>query len=312
MAILKPGSLLSLQGDYPYQMKNQPKYRWWKPICVALLTLVLLTVFDLISYAVIYFLSGGDPQVTAALSPSTDGSYTGGDPTSPVTMLMSFIPIALMIPSAGISMRVFGLGGLGTLSSVEGKLRWKRFLSYVPLTLGVALVFNILTFAASALTGGDWGEVTFAPLTLILIIILCPFQCAAEEYIFRGLTFQTFASWIPIVVIPFIIQMIIFVLGHGYNVVGLAAVGFTGLCTGWLAIKTGGLEASITLHSVNNVLSFATSALFISQTVKSDTTVEGLIFDLIYTLILTTVLYQIAKRKGYIEAQRTVAQPAEA
>ena len=312
MAIVKPGSLFSLQGDYPYQMKNQPKYRWWKPICAGLLTLVLIVVFDYLSYAIIYRMTGGDPQVSAALSPSTNGSYTSGDTTSPVAMLMNFIPIALIIPSVGISSRVFGLGGLKALSSVEGGLRWKRFLSYVPLTLGVALLFNLVTFAFNALQGASWGDATFAPLTLILIIILCPLQCAGEEYLYRGFVFQTFASWIPIVVIPFIIQMVLFVIGHGYNIIGLMAVGFTGLCTAWLTVKTGGLEAAITLHSINNVISFMTSALFVSQTVMSDTTIDGLIVDVVYAFILTIVLYQIAKRKGYIETQRTEVQPAEA
>lgn len=307
MAIVKPGSLFSLQGEYPFQMKSQPKYRWWKPIFAGILTLVLFMLFFIVSSTVIYFISGQDEQVKAVLVRSSGGSYIGGDANNPFVMLISFIPLALLIPSVGISMRVFGLGGLRTLSSTEGKLRWKRFLDYVPLTFAVALVITIIELVIPAACGESLGEFSFVPITLLIIVILCPFQCAAEEYIFRGFMFQTFASWIPIVVIPLIIQTLLFTMLHGYNLLGLLNVAVVGVCTAWLTVKTGGLEASISLHSVNNVISFLSGSLFVSQATQTDIDVLGMISGIVYVLILTAVVYLIAKRKGYIEAQRTEA-----
>ena len=301
MTSTNPTSLFSLKGNYPFLMKHQSKYRWWKPVCVALLALVLYIVFSVVAYLAIYAISGGDPQVQAAMSPSTDGAYVAGDQNDPFVLLVTFIPIALGIPSIAISMRAFGLGGLKTLSSTEGKLRWKRFVSYVPLTFCVALVIIVAETAFSVALGAELGECTFAPIALIVIVLICPFQCAAEEYVFRGFLFQGFSSWIPVAVIPLVIQTVLFALCHGYNSIGLLCVALMGACTAWLAIKTGGLEAPISMHAVNNVISFGIGSLFVSQTTQSEITIEGLICDVILVLAMTTTLYLISKRKGYLE-----------
>jgi uncharacterized protein len=306
MAIVKPGSLFSLEGDYPFQMKKLPNYRWWKPLCAGLLGAVLFVVLQTIVYFAILYLSGSNIETLRA-NKAASSSYIVGDPSSPATLLMAFIPVACAIPSFAIAMRVFGLGNLGTLSSVEGKLRWKHIWSYAPLALAAGVVFYLIMFAINALQGGSYGDFTLVPVTLLIIVVLCPLQCAAEEYVCRGFVFQAFASWIPVVVIPLIIQTVIFVVLHGYNIVGLIGVGFVGLIAGWLTVKTGGLEAAITLHSVNNILSFMQSALFVSQATQSDITIVGLLGGAILSLILAAVIYQIAKRKGYIQPQ-----PAEA
>ena len=306
MAIVKPGSLFSLEGDYPFQMKKLPNYRWWKPLCAGLLGAVLFVVIQAILYFALLYLSGSDIETVRA-NKAASGSYIVGDPSSPFTLLMAFIPVACAIPSFAIAMRVFSPGNLGTLSSVEGKLRWKHIASYAPLTLVAGVVFYLIMFAINALQGASFGDITFVPVTFLIIIILCPLQCAAEEYVCRGFVFQAFASWIPVVVIPLIIQTVIFVVLHGYNIVGLIGVGFVGLIAGWLTVKTGGLEAAITLHSVNNILSFMQSALFVSQATQSNITIVGLIGGAILSLILAAVIYQIAKRKDYIQPQ-----PAEA
>ncbi len=307
-------SLFSLKGDYPFLMKSQPKYRWWKPILAALLAGVLFGIFSCIVFFAIYIISGEDQQVMAAVLPNatTDGAYLSGDQNNPFVLLVTFLTIAVGIPSVGIAMRVCGLGGLKTLSSTEGKLRWKRFLSYIPLTFCVALVVFVIDLAISVMMGDTLGECTIVPITLLVILIFCPLQCAAEEYAFRGFVFQGFSSWIPVVVIPFIIQAVLFSMAHGYNIIGLVGVGFMGLCAAWLTVKTGGLEAAISMHAINNVISFGTSSLFVAQATQSNVTAFGLVADLILIIAMTVTLYLISKRKGYIEEKRPVAEPVAA
>lgn len=294
-------SLLSLKGDYPFLLKNQSKYRWWKPILAALFSAFIYIVLVVVTNIVIYFISGQDPQVQAAISPATNGEYIGGDLNDPFVLLATFIPIAVGIPSVALGMRALGLGKLGVLSSTEGKLRWERFIHYAPLTFCAGVAITVIETAISVAMGNPLGECTIVPIALITIIIVCPFQCAAEEYVFRGFLFQSFSSWIPIVALPLLIQTFLFALCHGYNSIGLVCVAVTGLCAGWLAIKTGGLEASICLHSVNNVISFGLGSLFVTQTTKSVVGIVDLIAYLILILTITALLYAISKRKGYLQ-----------
>ena len=305
-------SPFSLKGDYPFLMKSQPKYRWWKPVAVAVVGLLIFTFFTALSVLIIYEVSGHDPQVQAVWSPTTDGSYMGGDQNDPFVLLVDFIPLALGIPSIAIAMRLFGLGGLKTLSSVEGGLRWKRFLSYIPLTFCLAVLVIAIETLIGVATGDSLGELTVVPIALLIIIVICPFQCAAEEYVFRGFLYQGFASWIPIVIIPLIIQAVLFASAHGYNSIGLLSVGFMALCSAWLATRTGGLEASISMHSVNNVISFGMSSLFVSQTTQANITIPSLICDLILIVAMTTILYWISKRKGYIEEKHPLTDAPDA
>jgi hypothetical protein len=45
----------------------------------------------------------------------------------------------------------------------------------------------------------------------------------------------------------------LFVLGHGYDLLGQIGVGLFAVAAGWLTWRTGGLEAAIALHVVNNL-----------------------------------------------------------
>lgn len=58
---------------------------------------------------------------------------------------------------------------------------------------------------------------------------------------------------------PFIavaLPSLIFALAHIYEIWGMLAVASMALITAWLAWRTGGLEAAITLHVVNNIIAF--------------------------------------------------------
>ena len=101
-------------------------------------------------------------------------------------------------------------------------------------------------------------------------------------------------------------------MAHGYNIIGLVGVGFMGLCAAWLTVKTGGLEAAISMHAINNVISFGTSSLFVAQATQSNVTAFGLVADLILIIAMTVTLYLISKRKGYIEEKHPVAEPVAA
>jgi len=57
-----------------------------------------------------------------------------------------------------------------------------------------------------------------------------------------------------------LLSAIPFVAGHGYTDWGLLDIGAFAVVTGWVVVQTGGLEAGIALHIVNNAVGMALSA----------------------------------------------------
>ncbi|MFG3438986.1 CPBP family intramembrane glutamic endopeptidase [Nonomuraea sp. NPDC047897] len=187
-----------------------------------------------------------------------------GDPVFAMVVLL--LSIALVLPL------VFGTAALvqqrrpGTLSSVAGRLRW----SWLAQCAGVAVLALALgqgaQIAMLAVTGGDVSELfgwagweALLP-ALAVIVLLVPFQAAAEEYVFRGWLLQAFGAHLRNPVWGILIGSAVFASLHGYTWVGLIDVFSFGALMGWLAIRTGGLEAPIALHVVNNAVAFGLSA----------------------------------------------------
>ncbi|MEU8102543.1 CPBP family intramembrane glutamic endopeptidase [Nonomuraea muscovyensis] len=241
------------------QLARTSQARLWRQLVG---TLVVAVAFVAVSITVA--VAG---MVVAGLTgvPMLPGtSQIFGDPVFALVVLL--LSLALVLPL------VFGTAVLvqrrrpGTLSSVAGRLRW----SWMLRCAGVAVLALVLGQGAQltmlAVTGGDvseavgwagWGQLLPA---LAVVVLLVPFQAAAEEYIFRGWVLQAFGAHLRNPVWGILIGAAVFASLHGYEWVGLIDVFAFGALMGWLAIRTGGLEAPIALHVVNNMVAFGLSA----------------------------------------------------
>ncbi len=192
-----------------------------------------------------------------------NGQFTGDPVYSMVLLLLS---IAAVLPL------VFGAAALiqrrrpGTLSSVAGRLRWSwlaqcMVVAVVALALGQGAQY--LALSAAGLNTSDmlgWaGWAGFLP-ALIVIVLLVPFQAATEEYLFRGWFIQAFGTYVRNPVWSILLGSLLFASLHGYTWAGLLDVFSFGVVMGWLAVRTGGLEAPIAMHVSNNMLAFGLSA----------------------------------------------------
>ncbi|MDO5676884.1 MAG: CPBP family intramembrane metalloprotease [Propionibacteriaceae bacterium] len=187
---------------------------------------------------------------------------------SPDGPVAGHLALALMIPVSLLLTRyVHGLKPRW-LPSVQPGMRWR----YLLMTVVVAAVlFNAVMWAQWGLgtmpawTDGQPGWVGF----LVLILLSSPLQAAAEEFFFRGFLLQAIGSatgraWLGVVG-----SALLFALMHGVQNPALFAHRLVfGLVAGALVVVTGGLEAAIGAHIVNNILSYV-YALF-------SVTVEGL------------------------------------
>ncbi|MFC4122398.1 CPBP family intramembrane glutamic endopeptidase [Nonomuraea zeae] len=198
--------------------------------------------------------------ISAPMDPS--GALFGDPVFGLVVVLLSIVPVLPL---------VFGTTALvqrrrpGTLSSVAGRLRWPWLLRCAGLAV-LALVLGQGTQIVALSLSGQGGDIfgwigweRFLP-ALIVLVLLVPFQAAAEEYAFRGWFLQAVGVHVRNPIWAILIGSVLFASLHGYSWVGLIDVFSFGAVMGWLAVRTGGLEAPIALHVMNNLLAFGLSA----------------------------------------------------
>ncbi|MGN0070614.1 MAG: lysostaphin resistance A-like protein [Atopobiaceae bacterium] len=296
-----------LPKTYLVCMKEQERYRWWKPIVCFLLAGLLYAVFSVIAM----FALGA----SGILSPfevlmAQSGDLTTDDLMNEAMQLMTgsglgiallLVLVILLLPALWIAMNAARLGGFRTLSSVEGHLRWKRIGRLIVPVLLVFAIGNAAELAIACILSGEVPALSIPSLSYILaILVLVPFQSAAEEYAYRGFLMQTFGSWIPVAVIPLVLQALIFMGSHTYNIWGLLAILVFGLIGGILALQTGGLEASIAFHASNNICAFLFSALLGANALAADATPLDMALSVALDIVVFFVILHIAKKQGWL------------
>jgi len=195
-----------------------------------------------------------------------------GDPVTPGFILAVNLGWALSIPVAWLVLRA--LHGLRPrwLASVLPRIRWRWFAT----CLGLALIALIATVVVSTLIpqeaagdiSGNLNDFTATTRDYVLIVVLLtPLQAAGEEYIFRGYLTQAvgglFASPRVSAVTAVVVPSLLFALAHGAQDAPIFFDRFTfGVVAGVLVIVTGGLEAGIAMHVLNNWLAFGVALAF--------------------------------------------------
>jgi uncharacterized protein len=240
---------------------------WWRPAVGVLALVAGMLLAAPIAWQIpflIGFAASGEPVLA-----SVERMLDLDNPT-PLGLAYLNIVLATAIPLTWLIIRV--VHGLRPrwLSSVLPRLRWRFLL----VCFGLALLALIATIGVSALipaqdTGAEIsGELNrFTSTTrdfLLVVLLLTPLQAAGEEYAFRGYLAQAFGGIfghpVPAVVAP----AVLFALAHG---LGQSAPIFFdrlafGLVAGTLVILTGGLEAGIAMHVLNNWLAFGLALAF--------------------------------------------------
>jgi len=221
-----------------------------------LVWLVLVSgLVALVPFLVWYAVTGADAQ--QSLTRLVDVHHPTPAGLAYVNLaLASLIPVAMLMTKT--------LHGLAPrwLASVAPRIRWRFLLA----CLGVAVVALVATIVVSALVPGQSDDVgghanAFTSTTrdyLLVILLLTPFQAAGEEYLFRGYLTQAFGGLFHRVWVAVLVPAFLFGLAHG---LGQSVPVFFdrfafGLVAGVLVIMTGGLEAGIAMHVLNNWLAF--------------------------------------------------------
>jgi membrane protease YdiL (CAAX protease family) len=225
-------------------------WAWWRP----LLGLLLISVVWFVAATLVV-------GVTLLTGVAPDLAFL--DLADPAVLLVTNLTLIVGIPAVWLAWAVAHGLRTGWSSSVLARLRWRLMPPLTLLaagTLGVGIVLSV--FAGLAL--GDQkitGPVPSFGWLLLVVLLTTPLQSAAEEYLFRGYLSQTIAGWIrhpragPVVaaVLTAALFSALHAPGDVPTFLDRFAFGLAASAVVWL---TGGLEAAIVHHAINNVLVF--------------------------------------------------------
>lgn len=296
--------------EYHRLFRGAQGYRWWKPLVAALLALVCFFLLSLIVGLAL-------GAVLFAVYPWDEVMQLVGDLAIPDTQKPLSIVIGLttvivtMVPSVWFSMWVVGLRPISRSWSVALRLRWRlvghtawiAVLTMVLMSIvdiGVGLLFLTEDPAAEPAQ----VDVALALWSMLFVLLLVPFQATAEELVFRGLGMQVVGAWLRNPWFAILIPALGFALAHAptYGVWGMASVGAMGVVAAWLTWRTGGLEAAISLHIVNNLIAFGIMSTGIAgSTDQNDDAASplGLIGQAVGFAFFVWMTLHMFKRGGY-------------
>lgn len=241
---------------YPEILRGET-YVWWRSLLGALCGLSLfLLLTSVVSQAFVFLFWA----TTAADRPYADYSREALAFEHPTGMLAVNLGIATLIPIAWALMTAVHQVRPRWLSSVRPRLRWR----YLFVCVGVAVVaLNGALLASTAVNEplvfrAQPGLAGF----LVVILLTSPIQAAAEEIFFRGYLMQALGSLVPRPWFGVVVSAVVFALLHGTQNLPLFVDRLAfGLLAGVLVLRTGGLEAGIAAHAVNNVFAYLIAGL---------------------------------------------------
>ncbi|MFF5263180.1 CPBP family intramembrane glutamic endopeptidase [Actinomadura viridis] len=314
-------------GSPYHRMARTAAHRWWRPWVGSLVILfgglTCVMVLGVGAMVVSALVTGTPPEQLG-----TGGTILGNEIADlgfNLAALALFLPFALLVPWWIQRRRP------GTLSSVAGRLRRRWLL----ICSGLAIAFCAVSFGTSWLAslavndpaaGGDehwvgWGRFLVAAAVIVLLV---PFQASAEEYVFRGWLLQAVGActlensrkrvgqalsvvfrtpWPGIVA-----GSALFTSGHGYTGWGMLDVFLFGAIAGWMAVRTGGLEAAIALHVFNNLMAFMLPAAVGKLDIQQGAVPwQYVIADVVPMLLYAAAVVWLVRR---LRIQTVVAGPA--
>ncbi|MBU2072798.1 MAG: CPBP family intramembrane metalloprotease [Actinobacteria bacterium] len=277
--------------------------RWWVLLGVALVVVFFLVAQTVAAGVIAAGLILGGLPTDVALD-----RLSGTDEVTPSFLALVNLGWAAAIPA--VVLAVWLVHGLhpGWAVSVVRRVRWGWFATCLGLSL-VALVATLLVSAVLPAQGNGaeiTGELNSWSRTmrdfLLVVVLLTPLQAAGEEFAFRGYLTQAVGTLVPSRLVAVVVPALLFALAHGAQDPPVFVDRFAfGLVAGFLVLATGGLEAGIAMHVLNNLLAFGMALAFSDMTSAmnpSGGTWWSLPVTLTQSLVYLGVVLWVARRRG--------------
>ena len=278
------------EHEYPTYPRRFISYRWFKPLLAGLLFAVLYLGLN-VAIVLLGALNQGGLESVMKIA----GSYDTMDVSSGPGILLNLGSLAVAIPLLALTALIVRDRPFSSYSSARGGWDWSVFGRMMLLALLVCGVPNLVWILL------DHGPLNnqFTIATFLLLTVMGPLQCIAEEYMFRGLLMQTFGGWFRIPVIAVVLQALIFMAMHPYNLTGKLTILATGCMMGLMAWISRGIEASSAIHIVNNMVAFYADGLGLGA-IGSEVSTLDLVVTLIIDAVYVAVLL-VLRKKGFFD-----------
>ena len=275
--------LKASEDDYTTYPTTLDNYRWYKPALIMILSVILFFAF-MVVFMTILMLVFPDFNILAG-NPLDYTSYTS---------IMMLFAIALLIPSIYMATKLVYKIPFSKQIAVNRKWNWGILIKTMIVSFIVIAIFmvgNILLKDIIIINH-------FTLITFLLILIVVPLQCFAEEYLFRGLLMQSLGSWFKIPLLAIVLQAVIFGIIHNqYDMMGMGAILFSGLVYGFLTSYTKGLEVSTAIHTANNIIGIILPGII--STYSSQSSIENSLLHVITLVVLILIIFLIEKKFGW-------------
>lgn len=272
--------------------------RWWSPLLEGLTGGFIYAIFNVVAGLIfaVWAMNSGATEADFTLEGLQTKSLS-----SPAFFFLMFGTVALMFPALWLARLICRPKPWGLIHSVAGRMRW----SWLFLCMGISIVlFVLLPVVFELFTGGSFAVEARIPATtliwmMVLVFLLVPLQCYAEELVFRGYLMQTLGRWLKHPAWAIILPAPLFMLGHAYDMWGQLSILVMGLAAGFMVWYTGGLEASIAMHVVNNVyLMFMGVIGLVDPYAQEGSTFVDFLWATGIELLLVVVIMYAARKVG--------------
>ena len=292
------------EHSYPIYGRQFKSYRWYKPILVFIVAAVIYLILGMILTFVVAGASGvGLNGVTGETASNIfSDSYDDMDLANMWQNVVSLGSVALMIPALWLATKIVRDRPFSSYSSSRGgwssKVFWKVF-PVAFLCISAPIIVDNLFIEHRI----DDFQMKFTIGSLVVLTILGPLQCIAEEYVFRGLLMQTIGSWFRIPVIAVILQSLVFVSMHPYDTLGKVEIFISGMVfavTAWLGR---GIEVPAAYHICNNMAIFYLQGMNMA-TISTNSTLDSVIFSSVCGVIFTLIIFIISRKTNWFNKIR--------
>jgi uncharacterized protein len=220
---------------------------WWKPLVLVLTLPLVLVVLQVLAFQLVGVIEGSDDPLSPELTPLKSLAV------NLATAATGLVAVLLLVWMTRVPWRA--------LFSWRRAFDRRRLAHYA---MGAALLVGAGAAAVGVVAPESTGWTTFAVsgttiAFLAITLLTTPLQSAGEELIYRSVLLPAAASWVrpvrPALAVGLVVSALGFAAVHGSTDPWLAGY-FTvvAVSTGLTAILSGGLEAPIAFHVVNNVL----------------------------------------------------------
>jgi len=290
--------------------RDTPDFRHWRLPVAALAGVGIYGVVSValtIVLLVVLLAVGVDEQAWL------EAAGTSIELDRPSVLAFQLGSIALLLPCVLLPVALVWRRHVRFVHSVEGGLRWRWLGRCTAVAFAVVAVALGLSVAVGAATGEPTKVEALdgtAVASLAVVLLLVPFQAAAEEYVFRGGLLQLVGSWTRLTVVPVVVTSLVFAAGHLYDVWGLLSVFLFGVVAALMTIRTGGLEAAIGLHVANNVVLMVLDVLgLVDSTGEEGGGPLEVVTSTLMTLAFWALVELLARRSGLVRRRPPLPEP---